>query len=392
MLVCVARSRMDPPDAERLYDIVQGGLDWDYLLKSARRNGLTQLLYRHLADTCPEALPEETLAELHNRFHATAVRNLFLTGELVRLKSLFDAMGTPMLAYKGPILAATLYGKLAHREFGDLDLLVRKDDMPAVKDLLLTEGYKPYCPLVKQHESFHLKNNNEYRFTRADTGISVDVHWHIAPSYFHFPLKTESLMERSVCIEMGGTQVPTLSDEDLLLVLCHHGVFHIWERLEWVAGVAEMLRDPRKLDWDRVLARARELHCERALSIGLSLATDLLDAPLPREISATVEADPAARLLGQEALRRLFQEDVGPPGLMEKIRYHTLSAERPADRVSYILRLAVTPNQGDWAALTLPSSLFFLYYVLRPFRLAAEIFPEALRRLRAGEGAAKESL
>ena len=186
--------------------------------------------------------------------------------------------------------------------------------------------------------------------------------------------------------------VPTLSDEDLLLVLCHHGVFHIWERLEWVAGVAELLRATRELDWSRVLARARELHCERALSIGLSLATDLLDAPLPREISATVEADPAARLLGQEALRRLFQEDVGPPGLMEKIRYHTLSAERPADRVSYILRLAVTPNQGDWAALTLPSSLFFLYYVLRPFRLAAEIFPEALRRLRAGEGAAKESL
>lgn len=389
VLVCVARSRMDSAAAERLYDVLQGELDWKRLLRSARRNGLTQLLYRHLADTCPEALPEETLAELQKRYHETAVRNLFMTGELIRLNSLFDSLGVPILAYKGPVLAATLYGKLAHREFGDLDLLLRGDDMPAARDLLMAEGYQPFCHLVQRHESFHLKKNNEYRFTRADTGVAVDVHWHIAPSYFHFPLKTESLMERSVSVEMGGAQVPTLSDEDLLLVLCHHGVFHIWERLEWIAGVAEVLRAPRELDWDLVLARAQELRCERALRIGLWLAAGLLDAPLPEEISARVEADPAARLLAQEALARLFQEEPAPPGLMEKIRYHTLSAERPADRASYVLRLAVTPNQGDWAAIPLPSSLFFLYYILRPFRLAGEILPEALRRLRAGGGAAK---
>jgi len=44
------------------------------------------------------------------------------------------------------------------------------------------------------------------------------------------------------------------------------------------------------------------------------------------------------------------------------------------------VRLAFTPTVGDWHALALPSWLFPLYYLLRPFRLLAEYGFEALRR------------
>jgi hypothetical protein len=43
------------------------------------------------------------------------------------------------------------------------------------------------------------------------------------------------------------------------------------------------------------------------------------------------------------------------------------------------LRLLATPRVDDWKLLSLPGSLFFLYYALRPLRLAGKYTAKLLR-------------
>jgi hypothetical protein len=53
---------------------------------------------------------------------------------------------------------------------------------------------------------------------------------------------------------------------------------------------------------------------------------------------------------------------------------HVFIRERFADRLSYCLRLAVTPSVGEWSVIALPRPFYFLYYLIRPVRLTWKAF------------------
>ena len=54
----------------------------------------------------------------------------------------FKAAGIPAIPYKGPALAATAYGNVGLRVFGDLDILIQKEDVPRAADMMTALGYR----------------------------------------------------------------------------------------------------------------------------------------------------------------------------------------------------------------------------------------------------------
>ncbi|MEO8342158.1 MAG: nucleotidyltransferase family protein, partial [Nitrospirota bacterium] len=62
-----------------------------------------------------------------------------------------------------------------------------------------------------------------------------------------------------------------MAPEEFLIILCLHGSKHGWERLKWVADVAELLRS-QWINWKRVFSTAAERKCHRMLLLGLALA------------------------------------------------------------------------------------------------------------------------
>jgi hypothetical protein len=79
-----------------------------------------------------------------------------------------------------------------------------------------------------------------------------------------------------------------------------------------VCDVAEVIRSPRPIDWDRLVGQAATLNSERMLLLGLRLARDLLDAALPQAVSHRVDGDAVARSLARKVRDRLFSETVEP--------------------------------------------------------------------------------
>jgi hypothetical protein len=109
------------------------------------------------------------------------------------------------------------------------------------------------------------------------------------------------------------------------------------------------------------------------LFLGLLLARDLLETPLPEEISRRAHADPVVEVLVRRIGERLFQRIDHSPRRFAEMPFrpiHMKMRERLRDKVRYFVRLAATHTVGDWMALPLPKPFFVLYYVLRPIRLA----------------------
>lgn len=326
------------------------------------------LLSVHLSRIAPEAVPRGTLSKITQFFELNLRRNLLLAGELCRILGLFHDHGIEVIPYKGPVLAEWVYGSLALRQFADLDILVHGHEVLRAKALLLSEGYRQPFQLTPAQEKHFLASDCQMSFYRADIGACVEVHWRIDSKYLARHVDTDRLWRRKGQVPFAGQMVPSFSPEDLLLILCVHGAKHCWQRLEWIVGVAELVRVHVDLDWGYLLEQARRQGSRRMLFLGLCLARELLGAALPERAMLALEGDSALRSLAMKVRTRLFCDEASA----EDWALYLFSLEvrqNQRDRARYCLRQALIPTKGDWDFLSLPESLFWLYYPLRPLRL-----------------------
>ncbi len=358
----------DRQETEVILSLLQGEVDWSYLLQIANHHGVTPLLYKRLNTTCPNAIPEPTLNQLRDYFRDNAVRNLFLTHELLRLLQLLAAHEIPAVPFKGPVLAAVYYGDVALRAFEDLDILIRKQDVPSARRVLLSEHYRPQFELNDQQEATYLKSHHALSFNHVESSVMVDLHWAITPARLPLAPDPESLWEGLEPVSILEREVQTFSPEDLLLILCVHGTKHRWGFLEWICDVAHLIDCQHEMDWDRVLKRANAHGSERMLLLGLFLASELLGAMPPKEISKKLQTRGDLKALADWVYSALFRNPDIPPRRFDGYTFYMRAMDRFRDRLRFCC-LQLTPTPLEWALLPLPTYLSPLYYLLRPIRL-----------------------
>jgi len=369
VILCCARTRIDARGAERLGALLGKELNWVYLVATAIRHGLAALLYWHLNAVCPESIPDEWMAFLKHFSHQNATRNLYLTGELLKVLDRFAARGILAIPYKGPVLAVRAYGNLALRQFVDLDIAVRQRDVPKAYELLVAEGYHAALDWTSAHQALATHIPGQYLFSRdAGKGI-VELHTELTLRYFPVPLDLEQLAQRLESVSVGGREVRTFSVEDSLSILCVHASKHFWDRLMWVCDISELVQNSPGVNWKQAEEQARRLDCERMLFLGLYLAHDILEAPLPEDILRRVEASSVVHSLAAQVRRRLFQEARALPGIIQRSSFRLRMMRSVWEGLRYCSRLALAPTEEDWKVVRLPAPLAPLYSALRPLRL-----------------------
>jgi hypothetical protein len=368
LMLCCARTRTDARVVARLRELLDGSLDWDFALRFAESHSLVPLLYFNLHAHAPEKVPPVVYEKLRDQYRRISALNVYLSGELRRLLKLFAAHSIEAIPYKGPALAAQAYGNIALRHFGDLDILVRQRDVLRVMELLIAEGYTLHPPLNGVQQALMLRTQCNLPFTRDARRLIVEIHWRVSARLFSSPLDEESLWENSGHDSFEGMTIKTLAPEDLLLSLCVHGAKHLWERLSWIADIAQLLEVYTDLNWPRLLERARRSGTERMLLLGLYVARDLLDAELPAQVESQFEIDAGIAPLAAQIYTQLFAGDGETSGMSSYFLFQLRARRRLRDKFNYC-RYVVSPTEEDLTLLSLPAPLSFIYYVLRPLRM-----------------------
>ena len=368
LLVCLARTALAPAHEARARALLDAGLDWELFRALAWRHALMPLASRHLLERFAAHVPAPHLARAREDFQHNAARNLLLASELRRALDALADEGCRAVAYKGPALALQVYGDLKLRSFVDLDVLVRRADAARAGRVLASVGYRPHLRLTPAQEAMLPRSECDRVYLKEGRGVMLELHWAVAPPYFSLGVETEDVLDGASGVELCGGLALVPAPEMLLLLLCVNGAKDLWVALEPVCAVAELARAPAGLDWERVVALARRARALRMLLVGLLLARDLLDAPLPAEVARLADSDPAARRLAAQARRRLSERETRVPGIMEETRFRVAARERLRERARYCALRLLTPTYRDCSP-ELPPSLSFVYYALRPLRL-----------------------
>jgi hypothetical protein len=379
ILLCAARRTLTPVQRLQLQQLVEEDVDWRRLYASAYWHNMLPLLYWHLRDLA-ELVPAPVVASLETFFRQNTARMLALTAELLTIVRTLEAQGVPCVPYKGSALAAEAYHNVSLRQSGDIDLVVRRRDLPAVRDLLRSRGFASEHTLTGGGEVLMERSLYHEGFYRDD-GCTVEVHWSFSDKHHGFTLDLEALEPRLCTIDVGGEKVRAFSREDLLLILCVHGAKHRWERLEWVAGLASLLRSSRQPAWTALLDRADELGSRRILYLGLRVAHELLEAPLPETVRQAVYADDVVARLADTVRRRIHTDPSAWPqlGLPPHDLFYLGLADRRSDQLRFLLHRLTTPSQAkEWRGIRFGGLYLPIHPIVRPFTAGRAIF-SALR-------------
>ncbi|MFO1086727.1 MAG: nucleotidyltransferase family protein [Reyranellaceae bacterium] len=357
------------PDLGRAARALRDGIDVAALCRLAADHRVRPRTIRSLALLSDVELPSATKSTLESfrRFHG--VRALSLVQELRRVGAALTGRGVPFATFKGPALAVRLYGDAAGREYSDIDLIVPYAHYESAELVLAELGYRGVQGDRAFRQTF-LAHLRQCAFAHPDVDATVDLHWDFCGTHLPFPLSPDDIWQQLEPFAIGDSTVPSIGGLDLALLLAGHGTKEAWRSLDWICDIAMLVDRCTGLDWLEIYRRARRRHCGDAVLLACTLAEQLLGtavpSPLVRLLAENVRVPRLARVLIEE-LRR----GRSPAQLREGVTDLDLCETRGA-RMKAILTLALSCTAGDYTALPLPRSMWPLYHVIRPFRLAAK--------------------
>lgn len=367
---------------ERLRGLAREVGDWPKLIELAARHALVPLVAQELALAAPDVVPPAPVAELRARSQHGVMRSLQLSGELVAAVHAMTAFGADPMPFKGPTLAVLVYGSLSLRQYEDLDILVRREEVERARKALLSLGYSPVSAYNEsQRTSIRLSGHHE-QFVHATTGATIELHWSLNNRSLTHDSSQHHWWDNRQSVAIGGVDMRTLGVEQMLVYLCMHGGKHSWGRLSWLCDFHRALRAYPNAYWSRVWALARENGAARMVEIGLLLVESLLDGgALTAAAVQGRSGDAEAKALSELIARRLLQQLGGEPVL--DFRVQLRSRERQRDRIRYVWHVLATPHPADVSLLGLPRALHGVYYIVRPVRLLLKHLSRRVRPARA---------
>jgi len=238
-----------------------------------------------------------------------------------------------------------------------MDVLVPRERAREALQMLRGRGYA-----AEFSESFFerllLRTHIEYTLTRRQHRFEyvLDLHWGVGWSPRDDRAVAGALWAESRRVQRWGVTLRAMSPEWELLTLAVHAARHGWQRLKWLADVHDFCAT-YPLDWPKVRRTAEQFGWLSALERTLGACQLLLGTPAPPDLTPLppVLDDPST---AQSADR----------GILLPLR---VIDSWPA-RARYLLGVLLMPTLAERRLVRLPSMLRWLYYPLRPLRLAGK--------------------
>jgi hypothetical protein len=358
LCLLLARAQLSPEARERMLSVLAGPLQWPRVFERARRYEIFPLVYAGLHTLGFPGVPEAVRSQWTGTFRFNALRNELLAIELARVLRLLGDAGIPALPLKGVALGESLYGDPALRVCSDIDVLVPTKNLAEAFHLLLSSGYEAEFTQPRLLDLV-IRYGKHCILTRQDRMRAYILE-------LHSGLLWGGQLERELLEEIwsGASRksfygVPSfaLSAEWEFLYLAVHAAQHHWLSLRWYVDL-DRLCCRGMIDWKKVNEKAKWLGWQAAVRSSLAACAAFFDTPLDPALGST--PPPRRSRVPRPSELQVPWENLFLLRLLKT----------PARKLRYLAIRLLVPTPAECRLFPLPASLFFLYYPLRPLRLA----------------------
>lgn len=353
-----------------LSELLHSKLNWHYVLRESANQAIPCLVYNNLSPF-KDKIPEKIWIAFQEIYYLNISRNIKIYQEANALLSSFNKEGIKTIPLKGLFLAEKVYNNIALRGMADIDLLIKKEDLSRIDNVLGGLGYT--TPMDKRLISLAMKrsylNSADY-FKPDGNAPHLHIHWHIVnvplPTYLYTRrIKMERFWECAKLANVADAETLQLAPHHLIIYLAEHAVKHSFDRLIVLTDLNESIKKYREdINWEDLIEEARGLGMERQLYYGLYSINHFLDADI-----------------SQDVISQLRPKKMG---LLEGRFFRSISNNARDTKLSYFVYLSIVKgslNKARFIFRTLfppPSALALAFNIDRP-RVTAKDYLQFLR-------------
>jgi hypothetical protein len=226
-------------------------LPTDILIEQLQYHQLIPLVYyyRQQLQAAGWDFDQSTIELLKSCTFSNISRIMIVEHYLQHLERLFKANAIDYRVFKGIVTAKSVYQADYLRSFGDLDILIRADQLQTIESLLQQEGfthaedlYSHFPDEVIQKYSFAQHFNRVEPYT-----IALDVHLNLSGRLHPFQFDSAEFWDNSTSIAINGGTILTFDREYQAIYAIYHAFKHYFFKLIWFID-AFLLLDQKQLD------------------------------------------------------------------------------------------------------------------------------------------------
>jgi hypothetical protein len=310
--------------------------DWAISDPLIRNHRLEGLLVHAVASLHLPSTPDQRRKVAQLEVNLTRDR-IWHDMRLIEITEMLRDASIEQRVLKGPAFGTLDYPDRIMRPTGDIDLLVRGDELPGAIETLVVNGGSVVDPEpIKGYTQVIGKSTT---VTMPD-GLEVDLHRMLVRGPFGVRMRPEDLWRRSREFAIGGVPMATLGLEESLIHACFHLMILSDKRALTVRDVAQFLANPA-LDTDTVIELSRAWKAQIVLGAAVLLTTSMIPAV------ADTDLLPWARALKPGPMDRTYLRIARPGATMGPAEWPaTLIALRSNSARVMLIRSILRPIDG----------------------------------------------
>jgi len=295
--------------------------------------------------------------------------------ETERIIGLLAENGVQAWPYKGTAFSRQFYGDLISRETSDIDLAIYPKDLDAVIMLMHKDGYRSEDTISFKYlgEKF-FQTNKDYNFNKIagkEPAFHIEFHWSITENYLGY-LKSADLLLYKKEAEVLLVKLKVIGLTALahaLSVLIHHSIKDCFKSLKNLIDIYQLnILNQNADEYMLFTKHITDLHLNKIRAISNLLNDEILGIQ-SSEINIPVSKKTRDYFINQV----LSEHVINTHTIVNKhiIINRFLFCDTLLDKIKFLatfFQYRFTPTIADFRIVRLPHSIYFIYYLCKPFR------------------------
>ncbi|GAB5522674.1 MAG: hypothetical protein Roseis2KO_05460 [Roseivirga sp.] len=354
-------------------------VNWENVLSLAGQHRVRPIINMGINLVKSKArIPDEIIVKLQEYHSQRGHENLLHARELIHLIKAMREKGVEVIPYKGAVLAQCAYNDIGSREMSDIDFLMKLEEFPLVRDILLEKGYVPSKNVPEEFEPLFFRQNFQYNFDLYQGSrrlFHVEPHWKIGLRQWQTDLEFAAIKPFTSKKHFYGTEINMLTPEGLLITTClHHGGEDRWKSLKYICDVAAILfRFEKELNWELLLNETRRIKVINLILMGVGLAVTTFNAPVPKHVGQlTTKEKIATHVTKANDQLKSGNRQASVDSYLKHVKFHFSLRKSPITKLKvlyyHFIRI-FTPTIYDINDERTAGKKYWWLFVTKPFRI-----------------------
>jgi hypothetical protein len=387
LVVLCCRIHFKTAEISDLKDFVNDNdIDWGNFIKLCRKHRIRPLVYRIILKT---NLPREIQEIINRELIKLTIKSLEQAKETERVILLLNTKGINVIPYKGTAFSKQFFGNINMRESSDIDLIISPEDLPMTIKILENDNY--IASLKDHYEKIghekYIKCYKDFCFAKFNNKVRehyIEFHFNIITKKIYIPISlnifntnladTTSLIKEEIKILNPA--------EHFKAIILHHMLMDNMGYLKTIVDVTQALNELKLNDISKdsnsiELKILRELNSIYNLEIVTSLINDLIGIEFKLNNKKKTKNNILTKRILYNSYRKVRENKIPIWNALTHhslyIKYTALFYNKNRNKFLFFLKVSyfiiINPQPSDYKLLKLSKSFYFLYFLIRPFRV-----------------------